>query len=137
MSSRTFSLKYTILPGNSAYVVPWDSTRGIEGIVYASEASNPAPGPKRGRYDGKLIRYTLKVGGFDVSLDEQVLDGVAGTNADWNTQTATVTVAAGTTVTREFKPFSPDHRILITAGASAPTTLVFKGTILDCADFGN
>ena len=46
------------------------------------------------------------------------------------------TVTAGTTVPREFKPLSPDHRILITAGATAPTELIIQLTLLYAPNYG-
>lgn len=137
MDVRKFSLTFTAVPGDSAFVVPWDSTRGIEGIVYASEAANPAPGPKRGRYAGKKIAYTVEVTGQNVAIDEQLLIGNAGTNADWETQGAQVPVVVGTRQSREFKHISTDGRILITAGGTAPATLVFRGTVQDTSDYGS
>lgn len=137
MSCRKFSLRFEAPPGNSSFVVPWDSTRGILGLVYASEAANPAPGPRRGQYDKKKIKYTLLVTGQNVTIDEQLLVGNAGTNADWVTQGAQVAVVAGTPVSREFKHISTDGRLLVGAGATGPTTLIFRGTIEDTSDYGS
>lgn len=137
MGCKAFDLRFDIPPGNAAFVVPWDSTRGIEGLIYASEAANPAPGRLRGRYSKKKIKYTLLVTGQDVAIDEQLLIGNAGTNADWVTQGAQVPVVAATPVSREFKAIATDQRILVTAGGTGPTTLVFRGTVEDTADYGS
>lgn len=137
---KAFSIRFTVPPGNSAFVVPWDSTRGPEGISHASIAAGAdllAPGRKRGRFPRKLIIYTIKTTGQNVTVDEQVLTGVAGTSADWESSaTGTFTVTAGTASPREFKTGGTDHRILVTAGATGPTTLVLEGDVVDHADFG-
>jgi hypothetical protein len=142
MHVRKFSFRFDTVPGNSAFVVPWDSTRGIEGIIRVSIAAGGAglaPGQKRGCFDSKIIRYSIKstVQGF--TLDEQILTGNAGTSADWETQGAAgnLVAVAGTTYPREFKPLAPDHRLLVTAGGTAPTTLLVWGTLIDSSDFGS
>jgi hypothetical protein len=137
MSSRKFSLRFTVPPGDNAFVVPWDSTRGILGLVYASEAANPAPGAQRARYDKKKVKYTIVCAGASASFDEQILIGNAGTNADWETQGAQVVLADGVRQAREFKPIATDHRILVTAGGTGPTTFVYRGTIEDTSDYGS
>lgn len=142
MSIRKFSIGFTVPPGNNAFVIPWDSTRGPIEITHASIAAGSAylaPGPRRGRYDGKIIRYSIKCTSQNCTVDEQILTGSAGTSADWESQgtTGTYTLTAGTTATRDFKPLAADHRILVTAGATGPASLVLRATLITSADFGD
>lgn len=136
---KSFATRFTVAPGNSQYVVPWDTTRGIEGFLSTAQASNPAPGGKRGAFAGKLLRYTIRCTGQNCTVDEQILSGNAGTNADWETQetTGNYTLTASTTAVREFKWLNGDARVLVTAGATGPTTFFFYGTVVDAPDHGS
>lgn len=138
-----FDFRWTTLPGNSGYVIPFDSTRGPHGMTYSAIAAGGsflAPGGMRGKYRAALIRYTVKCTTQNVTVDEQILTGVAGTSADWETQngaSGTYTVTAGTTADSEFKPLSSDWRLLITAGATAPSALVVTGVVVYTPDYGS
>jgi len=135
----SFTWRFEIPPGNSAFVVPFDSTRNIFEQLLASQAANPAPGVLRGKKRRAMISYTILTTGQNVTVNEQDRTAFAGTNADWSTQggaAGTATVTAGTPTVREFRPLSPDWRVLVTAGATGPTTLVFDSTISYTEDFG-
>ncbi len=134
-----FSLTWTVPPGNSGYVVLFDSTKGPANMSWSALTSNPAPGTWRGMYKGASYRYTIKTTTESVTVDEQVLTGSGTTNAAWETQGAagTFTVAAGTTAARNFLPLSPDHRILVTAGGTAPATLESQLEIVFSDDYGS
>jgi hypothetical protein len=104
----------------------------------ASGAAALAPGRLRGKYPTPKIAYTVRCTTQNVTFDEQVLTGNAGTSADWETQgTGTGTVTAGTTTVREFRPEAPDWRILITAGATGPATCIIHATATFTEDFGS
>jgi hypothetical protein len=135
MGLKKFSLHFNVVPAAGAQVIPWDSTRGPEGIVYASiPGGSPllAPGEKRGRFDGKVIRWTIRCTGNDVVYFEQNKTRNTGAAADWETRaTGTATVTAGAAATeREWKTSAPDHRILVTAVA-LPTTIDIEITVMD------
>lgn len=137
-----FDFRWTTIPGNSGLVIPFDSTRGPHGMTYAAIAAGGsylAPGSMRGKYRAALIRYTVKTTTQNVTGDEQVLTGVAGTSADWETQGAAgqYTVTAGTTTVREFKPLASDWRLLFTAGATGPATIVVAGVVVYTPDYGS
>lgn len=136
----SFAFRFEIAPGNSAFVIPWDSTRLVP--TYASIAAGGAdlaPGSFRGRLRSAKVAYTVKCATNDVTYADQILTGSAGTSADWETQGAsgTATVTAGTTSVHEFRPEAPDWRILITAGATGPTTCVIRGTVTFTEDYGS
>jgi hypothetical protein len=136
------SFRFTVPPGNSAFVIPMDSTRGPANLSYASIAAGSsylAPGPWRGKLVPAIVRYSIKSTTENVTLDEQVLTGVAGTSADWESQGTdgtAQTITAGTTAIREFKPLGHDWRLLITAGATGPTALVVVGELIFSSSYG-
>lgn len=137
------SFNWTVKPGNSAFVIPLDSTRGLINGANASIASGStylAPGPNRGRWAGAKIMWTANCTTQNVTLDEQIMTGTAGTSADWETQngsSGTHTITAGTTAIGEFKPLAGDFRLLVTAGATGPGALTMKITVVWTEDFGN
>jgi hypothetical protein len=137
-----FAFRWTVAPGNSQLVVPFDSTYGsaaMSQVALAAGSPFLAPGQWRGRYRGMLIRYSIRASTTAVTVDEQDLTGAAGTSADWETQgtIGTFTATAGTTFPREFKPLTPDARILVTAGGTGPTALVIQGAAMYTSDYGN
>src|SRR4051812_34062046 len=89
---------WTLVPGNSGFVVPYDSTRDIadlSAVALSAGSAYLAPGRKRSQRMGAVYGYTVKCTGQNVVVDEQILTGVAGVAADWETQgpgTFTVTV---------------------------------------------
>lgn len=135
------SFIWTTLPGNAASVIPIDTTR-LGGVSTASVGAGSAflvPGPDRNMWNRAVVEYTVLCTTQNVTLLLEVLTGNAGTAADWEAQGApgTVAVTAGTTATGEFKPLAPDWRIRILAGATAPATLVVRGTVDWGSDYGN
>lgn len=138
--TESTSFTWTTVPANSQVVVPIDTTRLGRGAT-TSIATNSAfliPGTDRNVWNGACLRYTILTTGQNVTCLEQVLTGAANAAADWETQGAagSVTVTAGTTSTREFKPLAPDWRLRIDAGATGPTTLVLKCVITWGEDSG-
>lgn len=131
---ETLNITHTTVPGNSAYVIPIDSTRGLIQGTTASIASGStylAPGTLRHRWAKAVVSYSVYCTGQNVTVNEQVLRGVAGTSADWETYGGTsvgqfTVTASATTTEREFTPGNSDFRILVTAGATGPTTLVVR-----------
>lgn len=142
MAHGIIDFTYTQKPGNSGFVIPIDSTRGLVestgGPILAGSAFL-APGSFRYKWPRRIVTWTIKAATQNVTLDEQVLSGIAGTSSDWETQGAagTHTITAGTTATGEFKPLSPDWRILITAGATGPSACIIKITSTFSSDYGN
>lgn len=132
MHGDTIVILHTTVPGNSAFVVPVDSTRGLIQGTQASIASGSsflAPGTFRGRWTKGVVTYSISCTGQNVTVDEQILTGVAGTSADWETQGASPSftqVAAAATTTREFTPSAADFRLLVSAGATGPTTITIR-----------
>ena len=136
----SFAFRFQVAPGNSAFVIPFDSTRlAAEYASIASGGAALAPGDYRGRLRNAKIGYSVLCTTQNVTVDEQVLTGNAGTSADWDTQGASpsATVTAGTEEIAEFRPLAPDWRILITAGATGPATLIVRGQISYTEDFGS
>lgn len=135
----SFAFRFAVVPGNSAYVIPWDSTRLVpEYSSIAAGGAALAPGSFRGHRRRAMISYSVLCTDQNVTYSEQVLTGNAGTSADWDTQgTGTGTVTAGTETVREFRPLCPDWRLLITAGATGPTTCLVWGTVAYTEDFGS
>lgn len=136
-----FEFLCQVVPGNSGFLVPFDSTQGLHGSsVCKALAANPAAGSLRMRWPRSVVKYSVECTGQNVTVDEQVLTGVAGTNADWTTQTAggtfTVVAAAAPTL-REFTPGLSDFRVLVTGGATAPTTLIIRVMAYETADRGS
>jgi hypothetical protein len=139
---KLYDFRFETPPGNSAFVVPFDTTRGPALISYASLAAGSAflaPGDWRGKCSPCVVKYMITVTGQAVTLDEQFRTGIAGTSADWTSQASGSAVPVPVTVPqpREFTVNGPDGRILITAGATGPTTLVIWGTVYQTNDRGN
>ena len=136
-------IRWTVPPGNSGYVIPFDSTRGPHGMVQAAIAAGSAylvPGPMRGKYAGFGYRITVYSSDQAVTLEEQCLMRNGNAAADWVTQggagVGSHTVASGVEFTGDFLPMGSDHRLLVTAGATAPTLLVVNVTLFRTADYG-
>lgn len=131
---------FTTVPGNNAFVVPWDSTRvaDMQAASLAAGSVYLAPGKDRGRFVKSVIAWSCETTGQNVTVDEQVLTGVAGTSADWVTQgsgTVTITAAAAPTQ-REFTPGNADSRLLVSAGATGPTTIILRIMMFRTIDRG-
>jgi hypothetical protein len=137
----------TVAPGNSEFVVVFDTTRGLAYTTQASVATGGAAlvplstdsRGRRGAYAGAAIRYSALCTVQNVTLLEQDLTGVGGVAGDWETQgtAGSVTVTAATTAVGEWKPLTDDFRVVVQAGATGPTTCVVKLTITWGEDFGS
>lgn len=139
---KPMEIRWTAVPANNGICVLFDSTRGpglMSSAGVLTGSSFLAPGPHRGLYAGYGIRYTIRVTGNNCTGDEQIKTANAGASTDWETQgaTGTYTITAGTTVTREFKPMGGEWRLILTAGATAPTTVFFEAVIYPIEDWGN
>jgi hypothetical protein len=136
----------TVAPGNSQFVVVFDTTRGLAlgtqdavatGTARLIPLSTDTKG-RRGAFAGASLRYSALCTGQNVTLLQQDLTGVGGVAGDWETQGAagSVTVTAATTAVGEFKPLTPDWRVVVQAGATGPTTCVVKLAITWGEDYG-
>ncbi len=140
--NRPLAFRFTTPPGNNEFVIPFDTTRHCHALSTASLAAGSAflaPGPYRGLFAGVIWRLSVLCTGQNVTLDPQILVGNAGTAADWATQAATgipATITAGTAGVYEFKPLAPDSRILVTAGATGPTTLIVQLDVIQNSTYG-
>lgn len=137
----------TVAPGNSEFVVVFDTTRGLALGTQASVAtgnarlvplSTDAKG-RRGSFAGAAVRYSILSTTQNVTLLQQDLTGVGGVAGDWETQGAlgSVTVTASTTAVGEFKPLTPDWQIVVQGGATGPATCVVKLAITWGQDYGS
>lgn len=122
----------TALPGNSQIVPVIDTTYWNNTAPWAAAASAAAPGKSRGALGGYRVTGSVACTGQNVTLTFQILTNPSGTTnaafeADTNVSgtggTGAVTVVAGTTQPFSWLPTTPDWRIIITAGATGPTTL--------------
>lgn len=138
---QALDFTWVTVPGNSESVIPLDSTRGLGSSAASLATGSPflAPGPYRGRWSGAVVRFTALSTGQNVTVLGRILTGVAGTAADWETQGAagTMTITAGTTAVHEWKPLAADFQLLVNAGATGPTTLVLKISVLWNGDYGS
>lgn len=117
------------LPGNSQHVLLADSTRRLI-ESRAAAASAQAPGSYRNAWKGKRITGSVKPTDQGVTLILELLTDHDGTTASaFEADTASmggsssISVAAGATQLINWLPMTPDWRIRIVAGATAPTTL--------------
>lgn len=130
-------------PGNSQSIIVIDSTYGLssgsQATMDATTGAYLTPGRFRNRWDGAIVSVTVKATTNDVTGLDQILTGVAGTSADWETQgtAGTHTVTAGTTAVWEFKPLAADWRVRIDAGATGPSALVVRVRVVWGEDYGN
>ena len=129
------SVTWTVKPGNSESVIVIDSTRWPSGPTsgvsqHATTGSFLTPGQDRGFLSKAIVNYTVKAATSDVTVLDQLLTGVAGTSADWETTaTGSHTVTAGSTTSVTFTPTLADWRIRIDAGGTGPTALVVRVNI--------
>lgn len=138
---KLWDFRWEVVPGNNGFVIPFDTSRGpILGTQAAIAAGSAflAPGDYRGRYSPCVVKYTITVTVQPVTLDEQLRTGIAGTSADWTSQASGAAVVVPVTVPqpREFTVNGPDGRILITAGATGPTTVIIWGAVYQTNDRG-
>lgn len=136
----------TVAPGNSEFVVVFDTTRGLLGSQASVATGNARlvplstdAGGRRAAFARPVVEYTALCTTQNVTLLLQVLTGVGGVAGDWETQAAagSVTVTAATTAIGEFKPLAPDWRVVVQGGATGPATSVVKLTIAWGEDYGS
>lgn len=143
MLIKLYDFAWRVAPTAGQFCVPFDSTRRVDQISYASLAAGSAflaPGDMRGHLSPLVVQYSVEQATNDLIVDEQVLAGRAGTSADWETQgtspSFTQTAAAGATQ-REFTPYNPDARLLLTcAGGGAATLVSIWGTVFQHVNRG-
>lgn len=131
MAERGMSVNCTVAPGNSATVVPLDSTWGLafgsQASQHASTGAYLVPGPFRNKWSKAIVNYTILTTGQNVTVLDQELTGVAGVAGDWETIAGgSHTATASTTLPVTFTTRSADWRIRIDAGGTGPTTCVVK-----------
>lgn len=130
------AFKYTTAPANSGDVYPLDTTcRTI-----ATPAA--APGPYRKQWPNGRVFATIKNGNQAVTVTLELLTGNAGTSADWETDTTAtsggvIALVASTTQVISWFPASSDYRIKVTAGGTAPDSLVCDIKVVFDAEAGN
>lgn len=121
-----------VLPGNSQKTPLIDSTTWNADGPWAPTATLPAPGKSRGQLAGVRVTGTITPVTDAVTLTFELLTNPSGTTnaafeADVNVAgtggTGSITVAAGATQPFSFLPSTPDWRIYVLAGATAPTAL--------------
>lgn len=122
----------TALPGNSQIVPIIDTTYWQAGGTWGPAASAAAPGLSRGQLAGARITGSVTPTGQNVTITFQILSNPAGTtsaafeadvNVSGTSGTGSATITAASTFTYSWLPVTPDWRIIITAGATGPTTL--------------
>jgi hypothetical protein len=145
MSARAVEVVRTTNPANSQGVILFDSTwwhspdKGWEASQHATAGAYLPPGPFRGRFSRAIVQGTVRLGaGDNCTLYEQVLTGVAGAFADWETEsTGTLTLTAASTTPIEWRPQGPEFRLWLVAGADNPASQTTRLSIIPVTyDFG-
>lgn len=138
---RALAVVDSTAPANSEFSVVLDSTRGLANsqASVATGGAGLVPGNFRNRWGGAIVRYSALTTTQNVTLLQQILTGVGGVAGDWETQgsAGSVTVTAGTTAVGEFKPLTPDWRLVVQAGGTAPATSVVRVQVLFGEDYGS
>ena len=120
------------LPGNSQKAPLIDTTYWNDTGPWAAASSTPAPGKSRGQLAGRRFTGSVSPTSQAITLTFEILTKPAGTtNAAFEADTTvagtggtgSMTVAAGATQTFDFRPATPDSRIYVTAGGTAPSAL--------------
>jgi len=128
------TLSNTIVLPTASQKTPLVDTTYVNGAagLWAPTATLPGPGTSRAQYAGCRITGTITPTVQDVTLTFEILTNPTGTTsaayeADTTVAgtggTGAVTVTAGTTQPFDFRPTTPDWRIYVTAGGTAPTAL--------------
>lgn len=120
------------LPANSQTVPLIDSTYWNYLPPWTSIATVPGPGKSRGQLAGRRVTGTISPTVQNVTLRFLILTNPVGTtNAAWEldtnvsgtSSTGSVVVSAGATQPFSWLPATPDFKIEVLAGATAPTAL--------------
>lgn len=120
------------IPANSQSVPLIDTTYWNDGPQWTSTATTPGPGKSRGQMGGKRITGTITPGGQAVTLRFLLCTNPSGTtnaafeldtNVSGTSSTGSVSVSSNATQPFSWVPTTPDWRIEVLAGGTAPTTL--------------
>jgi hypothetical protein len=138
MPSRN-TISYTVarIPTLSQYLAVVDSTLGVALLPTASTAATAVPGLYRGRWPRKRVVTVVRNGDQAITVRHLILSNSPGTtNAAWEVDTnapgaGSVALAANTTTAYSWCPPSPDYKVELVAGGTAPATLVTSVTIDD------
>jgi hypothetical protein len=121
-----------VLPGNSQKTPLVDSTTWNAGGPWAPTTTLPAPDKSRGQLAGVRVTGTITPVTQGVTLTFELLTNPSGTTsaafeADVNVSgtggTGSVSIAAGATQPFDWLPLTPDWRVYVTAGGTAPSAL--------------
>ena len=112
------------LPTANQYVIMLDSTRGLNTAVANAASLGATAGTKRGKWAGQRVDFVVNCTTQDVTVVRQ------GWNGAWVTvASGSATVTAGTPLPIGWMPETPDWRIYVLAGGTAPATLSIVGTL--------
>jgi hypothetical protein len=125
----TVSYSFATIPGNSQYLVVWDTTWGLN--LPAAAAAEPVPGPHRGRWAKfRRVLVTVKNGDQAVTVVFRKMSNPTLTTASaWETDgsgpgSGSATLNSGTTTTYNWLLPTPDSRVYVLAGANNPDAMV-------------
>lgn len=120
------------VPSNSQTVPLIDTTYWNDTGPWSSTATTPGPGKSRGQLAGMRVTGSVTPGGQSITLRFLILSNPSGTsntafeldtNVSGTGGTGSVTVASNATQPFSWLPSTPDWRIEVLAGGTAPTTL--------------
>lgn len=120
------------VPANSQTVPLIDTTYWNDTGPWASTATTPGPGKSRGQLGGCRVTGTITPGGQAATLRFLILSNPSGTtnaafeldtNVSGTSSTGSVSVSSNATQPFSWLPPTPDWRIEVLAGGTAPTTL--------------
>lgn len=124
-----------VIPANSQITPLIDTTYWNDTGPWASAASAAAPGKSRGQLAGMRVTLTYLCVTDNSTVTFQIMTNPSGTTnaafeADANLDgnggamvNGVLTAVAGTTYPVSWLPVTPDWRIIITAGATAPSAI--------------
>lgn len=119
------------VPSNDGYAHIIDSTRGFAGTPANAATLVATGGDHRGRWAGARLEFSIQVTGQNATLVRQIWNGSAfETVANTSEINGSQTLTAGTTYPVRWVPPTPDWRMYLLAGSTAPTTVVFSGMLI-------
>lgn len=120
------------IPTLSQTVPLIDTTYWNDAPQWTSTATTPGPGKSRGQLGGRRVTGTITPGGQAVTLRFLILSNPSATtnaafeldtNVSGTSSTGSVSVSSNATQPFSWVPPTPDWRIEVLAGGTAPTTL--------------